>query len=51
MWVIIKETNRTEIKYFKRKFIRYYTEILMNKIKKKEIEVIDDEKTFRRFTR
>ena len=51
MWVIIKETNKTEIKYFKRKFIRYYAEILINKIKRKEIEVINDEETFRRFTR
>lgn len=40
MWVIV--ANK-EINYFKRKCIRYYLYILINKIKGYEVEVLKDE--------
>lgn len=43
MWLIIKDNKKTQIRYFKYKGIRYLINILVNKIKGKEVKVLNDE--------
>lgn len=43
MYVLIKYSNKVELRHFKHKFIRYWLCIIINKIKDYEVEVLEDE--------
>lgn len=46
MWLIVKSKKEAYIRYFKRKSIRYYIFLLICKIKKKEVDKIDEKETY-----
>lgn len=41
MWVLVKSRSKIITKYYKRKLIRYYLFILINKIRGNRVEVIE----------
>ncbi len=41
MWVLVKSRSKIITKHYKRKFIRYYIFVLINKIKGNQVEVIE----------
>ena len=41
MWVLVKAKNKIITRYYKRKLIKYYVFIIVNKIKGNQVEVID----------
>ena len=42
IWVIVKNDRKTEIRKFKHRFIKYWLYLLINKIKKNKVEILNE---------